>query len=623
MPAEDVQIDANYDGGYTVKVNGGKSNVSMAASGARVELTVPNDDPEGKVFRGWEVISGGVTIEDPTSKVTYFTMKNANVEITANLLETHEITIENGKATPESAAKGDTVTITANPPEGKVFKNWVGSDGVVFENVNNKETTFIMPDKPVEIKAEFTDLYKITVNNGRAEPEYALPGWNVKIFAKEPSEGQGFKEWKINSEGITLDDRQTAITFFEMSAKDVEVTANFEKGYKIVVNNGYAVPESYAAEGAKVLIYATPAEGEIFMNWEILGTDVDLEGPEESFKSFIMPAGEVEITAIIKKMDLAAVTYNANGGTGKTYFEYTEIGKSYTLLDCKFTPPKNKVFKAWLVGSKEYKPGSKIVISEKNTEAKAIWIDKKEEAKPPVIEKTYQIHVYGGSANKRSAKAGEIITITAKEKDFIRWEGNVTLDDRYDYETTFTMPAKDVEIDAIYRETPHYPHYPEYPIWGWGYEYNKPSTPIVTPTPETKINLQAKLTIGSKILEKTLNGSKTEIKMDIAPFTKDGRTMVPIRYAAEALGFNVEWDLATWTVTLKDKYNTVKISVNTNQIIVNGNVYESDVKPILEKGRTMLPIGNVARALGLKDGVDVIWNEKTQEVIIKREIVVK
>lgn len=46
---------------------------------------------------------------------------------------------------------------------------------------------------------------------------------------------------------------------------------------------------------------------------------------------------------------------------------------------------------------------------------------------------------------------------------------------------------------------------------------------------------------------------------------------------AEALGFEVEWDNANRTVILKDKDTIVKIPVDTNQIIVNGSVFESDV----------------------------------------------
>lgn len=157
--------------------------------------------------------------------------------------------------------------------------------------------------------------------------------------------------------------------------------------------------------------------------------------------------------------------------------------------------------------------------------------------------------------------------------------------------------------------------------WAWDFVLSGTRRYEKTPHIESaKINLQAKLIIGSKILEKTFNTSKINIDMDVAPYIVEGRTMVPIRFVAEALGFDVDWNGETWTVIMKDKYNTVEIPVKTNKIIVNGNEYESDVAPILENGRTFLPIGNVARALGLKDGTDVIWNESTQEVIIKRTI---
>lgn len=108
--------------------------------------------------------------------------------------------------------------------------------------------------------------------------------------------------------------------------------------------------------------------------------------------------------------------------------------------------------------------------------------------------------------------------------------------------------------------------------------------------------------------------------MDVAPFIANNRTMLPIRFVAEALGFKVEWDDHTRTVILTDKDNVVRIPVDTNKIIVNGKEFESDAKPILRNNRTMLPIGNIARALGLVDGKDIIWDAKSKEVVIKREI---
>ena len=49
------------------------------------------------------------------------------------------------------------------------------------------------------------------------------------------------------------------------------------------------------------------------------------------------------------------------------------------------------------------------------------------------------------------------------------------------------------------------------------------------------------------------NGQKTETKqMDVAPFLNlsEGRTYVPLRFLAEAMGYTVGWDGKTETVTL-------------------------------------------------------------------------
>ena len=61
--------------------------------------------------------------------------------------------------------------------------------------------------------------------------------------------------------------------------------------------------------------------------------------------------------------------------------------------------------------------------------------------------------------------------------------------------------------------------------------------------------MKLELKIGSKTIKK--DGQPIEI--DVAPFTQDNRTFVPIRFVAENLGFSVSWDEATQTVTITDE----------------------------------------------------------------------
>ena len=166
---------------------------------------------------------------------------------------------------------------------------------------------------------------------------------------------------------------------------------------------------------------------------------------------------------------------------------------------------------------------------------------------------------------------------------------------------------------------PHRDYSPSWPV------YTGTVKPEIKPVPQpektVEVKLESKLVIGSKSLVINIGGMNREVVMDVEPYIENNRTMLPIRFLAEALGFKVDWDNASRTVILTDKDNVVKIPVDTNQIIVNGKVFESDVKPSIKKDRTMLPIANIARALGLKDGTDIIWNQNTKEVIISREIV--
>ncbi|MEG2769426.1 MAG: hypothetical protein RR902_01265, partial [Oscillospiraceae bacterium] len=61
------------------------------------------------------------------------------------------VNVVGGTADKTTAAKGETVTITAT--DASTFGGWTSTDGVVFANAQNATTTFVMPEKAVTVTA--------------------------------------------------------------------------------------------------------------------------------------------------------------------------------------------------------------------------------------------------------------------------------------------------------------------------------------------------------------------------------------------------------------------------------------------------------------------------------------
>lgn len=129
------------------------------------------------------------------------------------------------------------------------------------------------------------------------------------------------------------------------------------------------------------------------------------------------------------------------------------------------------------------------------------------------------------------------------------------------------------------------------------------------PTPAPAAGNVGVFTVGST--DYLINGQA--YSMDVAPFIQDGRTFVPVRYAAVVMGVpeeNISFSSGEITLTEGDK--AVKLKYGSNLIEVNGIGINMDVNVLIVEGRTMLPV----RWVGLALGADVAWDERNQTVII-------
>ena len=85
---------------------------------------------------------------------------------------------------------------------------------------------------------------------------------------------------------------------------------------------------------------------------------------------------------------------------------------------------------------------------------------------------------------------------------------------------------------------------------------------------------------------------------DVAPQIIDDRTFVPIRWVSENLGATVYWDNKEYKVTIKTSDTEVILFIDKNEYYINGVKKYMDVCPIIKSDRTLVPIRFVAEALG-------------------------
>jgi hypothetical protein len=92
----------------------------------------------------------------------------------------------------------------------------------------------------------------------------------------------------------------------------------------------------------------------------------------------------------------------------------------------------------------------------------------------------------------------------------------------------------------------------------------------------------------------------TQTTMDAAPYidTSSGRTLVPVRYLGDALGAQTNWDAASQTVTVTKGSTTISMVIGSTALNVNGQAQTMDQAPVINGGRTFLPARWVAEALG-------------------------
>lgn len=546
----------------------------------------------------------------------------------------HNVSATGGNRDLPKAFGGDIVKYYAEIGTGsKIFDHWITiSNNVVLDDPNRIMGEFIMPNSEAEIKAQFKDgsddgskLRYIIVH---AMKDNVWETFYDAVKIKDDT-----KEYELDlNEGytdfyLTLQ-TEDYVPYYENEnhREPGDLLRNSNKHIKIQANSselkiadcqyGFRTEKSSLNKGENVL------------NFKIISKN----SKNTSEYTLKINNGEVKYT----------VTFNPNEGSGDMDGKLVKAGEDFELPDCTFTAPEGKEFKAWEVDGQEKSIGDKIVI-DKETIVTAIWRAKLTVPNPEDENKNYEIKLTQASngtiiINPPEAKEGELVTVQAVPDYGYELESILILDKNQKLvpmkANQFKMPKGGVSIYAKFKELAPaiYPEIDEEkPIENKRHRrdwYYKDHDEEKNPTEEEKFieekEIKAQetktiITIGSQTLKKVMNGVRTVKNMDSAPYIKRGRTMLPLRYLAEALGYKVFWLNETKTVVIVDLGLRVEIPIDTNLIIVNGIKYTSDLKSEIVHHRTMLPIANIARALGLKDGEDILWDEVNRQVTINKK----
>ncbi len=269
---------------HHVKVISPDGNGTASASPAKAvvgtEITLTATPNEGYHFKEWEVMSGGVTIENDK-----LTMPDSDVEVKAIFEEdappvpaeyTVRFNANGGDGTMEDVTGvSGSYTLPAcgfTEPEGKQFKGWsTSADGSVISGTTyevNSDTTFYAIWESKEYSIIVTDG-KATIGAG-SEISKAAQGTTITLTANAAPDGKVFDKWVVESGNTTLEDANSETTTFIMPDSEVSVKATYKNApvttYSLTtqVNGGHgtiSASKTGLTEGFTETVIFTPDDG--------------------------------------------------------------------------------------------------------------------------------------------------------------------------------------------------------------------------------------------------------------------------------------------------------------------------------------------------------------------------
>ena len=369
MPAGNVTLKADYMQLYNLTVTGGTivngTNTGNYLPGTEVTVAFTGSTGIEDQFEKW---TGGENIikADPAdwqSKPSFsFTMPAGNVTLKAECKTVYNVSVADSRGTVlvnneerSRALEGETVTVKASDTFFNAYHQFNGwslsgdSAQLVSPSDNwqtSKEFTFTMPAGNVTLKADYKQLYDLTVTGGTivdksGEPSKTTgiypPGTKVTIqFTESDDITKQFKQWTYTGTAPEEPDGgwQTSKEFtFKMPAGNVSLTAAYLQTYLLSEDTSKAEffvndqQVNQAPAGVRVTVKLVDGfinDHREFDQWQLGNISMELVKPDEGWQSkpsfsFTMPESDVELQAHTTSLYDVNVTHGTIvDGTGDT-----------------------------------------------------------------------------------------------------------------------------------------------------------------------------------------------------------------------------------------------------------------------------------------------------------------
>ena len=113
-----------------------------------------------------------------------------------------------------------------------------------------------------------------------------------------------------------------------------------------------------------------------------------------------------------------------------------------------------------------------------------------------------------------------------------------------------------------------------------------------------------------------VNGVATQIDPDnssVTPIIRNDRTLLPVRFIAETLGMEVDWNPENRRVTLTGNGRKILLTIDSSWAEIDGQQSVLDVEPMIYADRTYLPLRFISETLDKK----VDWDGVARKVTVK------